>query len=101
MANTLSPATAELAGTATPQRIRTKRGIRWGRIEARGARGLLIFISLSPFYWMLRTALSTNSDLVTGDQSFLPPNPTLLNLKQALGLASPEQLAAAGTQTSA
>jgi len=50
---------------------------------------------------MLRTALSTNSDLVTGDQSLVPPNPTLLNLKQALGLASPEQLAAAGTQTSA
>ena len=101
MANTLSPGTAELAGTAAPQRIRTKRGIRWGRIAAWGAMGLLIFISLFPFYWMLRTALSTNSDLVTGDQSLVPPNPTLLNLKQALGLASPEQLAAAGTQTSA
>jgi multiple sugar transport system permease protein len=100
MANTLSPGTAELAGTAPP-RVRHKQGIRWGRIAAWTAMGLLIFISLFPFYWMLRTALSTNSDLVTGDQSFLPPNPTLLNLKQALGLASPEQLAAAGTQTSA
>src|SRR3954465_5575059 len=101
MANTLSPGTAELAGTAAPQRIRTKRGIRWGRIAAWGAMGLLIFISLFPFYWMLRTALSTNADLVTGDQSLVPANPTLLNLKQALGLASPEELAAAGTQTSA
>src|SRR3954452_19752947 len=100
MANTLSPGTAELAGTAAPQRIRTKRGIRWGRIAAWGAMGLLIFISLFPFYWMLRTALSTNADLVTGDQSLVPANPTLLNLKQALGLASPEELAAAGTQTS-
>jgi multiple sugar transport system permease protein len=100
MANTLSPATAELAGTAPP-RVRHKKGIQWGRIAAWTAMGLLIFISLFPFYWMLRTALSTNADLVTGDQSFLPPNPTLLNLKQALGLASPEQLAAAGTQTSA
>src|SRR3954449_8081459 len=101
MANTLSPGTAELAGTAAPQRIRTKRGIRWGRIAAWTAMGLLIFISLFPFYWMLRTALSTNADLVTGDQSLAPANPTLLNLKQALGLASPEELAAAGTQTSA
>jgi len=100
MANTLSPGTAELAG-AEPPRVRHKQGIRWGRIAAWTAMGLLIFISLFPFYWMLRTALSTNSDLVTGDQSLVPPNPTLLNLKQALGLASPEQLAAAGTQTSA
>src|SRR3954469_2016599 len=101
MANTLSPGTAELAGTAAPQRIRTKRGIRWGRIAAWGAMGLLIFISLFPFYWMLRTALSTNADLVTGDQSLVPANPTLLNLKQALGLASPEELADGGPQTSA
>ena len=100
MANTLSPGTAELAGTEPP-RVRHKQGIRWGRIAAWTAMGLLIFISLFPFYWMLRTALSTNSDLVTGDQSLVPPNPTLLNLKQALGLASPEELAAAGTQTSA
>jgi len=100
MANTLSPGTAELAG-AEPPRVRHKQGIRWGRIAAWTAMGLLIFISLFPFYWMLRTALSTNADLVTGDQSLVPPNPTLLNLKQALGLASPEELAAAGTQTSA
>ena len=100
MANTLSPGTAELAG-AEPPRVRHKQGIRWGRIAAWTAMGLLIFISLFPFYWMLRTALSTNSDLVTGDKSLVPPNPTLLNLKQALGLASPEELAAAGTQTSA
>ena len=85
MANTISPATAELAGTTAPQRVRAKRGIRWGRIAAWGAMGLLLFVSLFPFYWMLRTALSTNADLVTGDQSLVPPNPTLLNLKQALG----------------
>src|SRR3954447_25248532 len=101
MANTLSPGTAELAGTAAPQRIRTKRGIRWGRLAGWGAMGLLIFISLFPVYWMLRTALSTNAGLLTGDQSLVPASPTLLNLKQALGLASPEELAAAGTQTSA
>src|SRR3954451_20678153 len=101
MANTLSPGTAELAGTAAPQRIRTKRGIRWGRIAAWAAMGLLIFISLFPFYGMLRTALSTNADLVTGDQSLVPANPTLLNLRQALGLASAKELADAGTQTSA
>jgi len=100
MANTLSPGTAELAG-AEPPRVRHKQGIRWGRIAAWTAMGLLIFISLFPFYWMLRTALSTNADLITGSQSLVPDNPTLLNLKQALGLASSKELVAAGTQTSA
>ena len=42
--------------------------------------GLLLFVSLFPFFWMLRTALSTNADLVTGSQSLVPDNPTLLNV---------------------
>jgi multiple sugar transport system permease protein len=99
MANTLSPATAELAGTAPP-RLREKQGVRWGRIAAWAVMGLILLVSLFPFWWMLRTALSTNSDLVTGNQSLLPVHPTLLNLKQVLGLASAKELAAAGTQTS-
>ena len=37
--------------------------------------GLLIFVSLFPFFWMIRTALSTNADLVTGSQSFVPDEP--------------------------
>jgi multiple sugar transport system permease protein len=49
---------------------------------------------------MIRTALSTNADLVTGSQSLAPDNPTLLNLRQALGLASTEELTKAGTLTS-
>jgi multiple sugar transport system permease protein len=63
--------------------------------------GLLLFISLFPFFWMLRTALSTNSDLVTGSQKLVPDNPTLLNIRQALGLASVDELTKAGTLTSA
>jgi multiple sugar transport system permease protein len=63
--------------------------------------GLLLFVSLFPFFWMIRTALSTNADLVTGSQSLAPDNPTLLNLRQALGLASTEELTKAGTLTSA
>src|SRR5256885_17035348 len=99
MANTLSPATAELAGAA-PVRTRETPGIRWGRIAAWAVMTLIILVSLFPFWWMLRTALSTNADLVTGNQSLLPVHPTLLNLKQVLGLASQKELLAAGTQTS-
>jgi multiple sugar transport system permease protein len=99
MANTLSPATAELAGAAGV-RVRDQQGIRWGRIAAWAVMALIVLVSLFPFWWMLRTALSTNADLVTGNQSLLPVHPTLLNVKQVLGLASQKELVAAGTQTS-
>jgi multiple sugar transport system permease protein len=87
--------------STTAGRIRVKRGINWGRIAAWCAMGLLMFVSLFPIFWMLRTALSTNADLVTGSQSLVPDNPTLLNMRQALGLASTEELTEAGTLTSA
>jgi multiple sugar transport system permease protein len=103
MANSISPAqtpTAELGG-ARQERVRIRRGIHWGRIAAWCAMALLLFVSIFPFFWMIRTALSTNADLVTGSQSLVPDNPTLLNVKQALGLASTEELTKAGTLTSA
>ena len=94
-------ATAEHAGTDRQSRVRVTRGTNWGRIAAWCAMGLLMFVSLFPIFWMLRTALSTNADLVTGSQSLVPDNPTLLNMRQALGLASTEELTEAGTLTSA
>src|SRR3954468_8601387 len=98
--STSSTATVEHA-SARPERVRVERGVQWGRIAAWCAMGLLLFVSLFPFFWMLRTALSTNSDLVTGSQKLVPDNPTLLNIRQALGLASTEELTKAGTLTSA
>ena len=74
--------------STTAARIRVKKRTNWGRIAAWAAMGLLLFVSLFPFFWMIRTALSTNADLVTGSQSLIPDNPTSLNLKQTLGLAS-------------
>jgi multiple sugar transport system permease protein len=98
--STAQTQTAEL-GRARSERVRPQRGVQWGRIAAWCAMALLLFVSLFPFFWMIRTALSTNADLVTGSQSVVPDNPTLLNLRQALGLASTEDLEAAGTLTSA
>src|SRR3954469_22465170 len=86
---------------ATQTAYRPRKKFPWGRTIAWAAMGLLLFVSLFPFYWMIRTALSTNADLVTGDQTLVPKDPTLLNLRQALGLASAKELADAGTQTSA
>jgi multiple sugar transport system permease protein len=88
---------------STAVRIRAKKRDKYppARIAAWAAMGLLLFVSLFPFFWMLRTALSTNADLVTGSQSLVPDNPTLLNVRQALGTATTEELTKAGTLTSA
>jgi multiple sugar transport system permease protein len=104
MSNTISPtqtATAEHAGADPNRRERVKQGIQWGRIAAWAAMVLLLIVSLFPFYWMLRTALATNSQLITGDQGLLPPDPTTLNIKQVLGLASAKEIEEAGTATTA
>ena len=61
---------------------------------------LLLFISLFPLFWMVRTALSSNSELVKGTQTLAPPGATSVNLKQVLGLASASEIEAAGTATS-
>jgi multiple sugar transport system permease protein len=96
---TSSTPTAELAG-AGPPRPRAGKGIPWGRVAAWAAMLLLLFVSLFPFFWMLRTALSSNADLVKGTQTLAPPGATSVNLKQVLGLASASEIEAAGTATS-
>jgi multiple sugar transport system permease protein len=103
MSETVSPPQplTPAAGTGDSEgRVRVARGIRWGRIAAWGAMALLLFVSLFPFFWMIRTALSTNADLVTGTQSLTPPGATTLNLKQVLGQATQAEIEAAGTATS-
>jgi multiple sugar transport system permease protein len=92
--------TAASSGSSAGQRIRVKKGVPWGRVAAWAAMILLLFVSLFPFYWMLRTALSSNSDLVQGSQTLAPPGFTTVNLKQVLGLASQAEIEQAGTATS-
>src|SRR5215210_2566889 len=104
MSDTVTTPQPASAGAPTPPsvpRTRPRRKLNWGRIAAWAVMVLLLVVSLFPFYWMLRTALSTNAELVKGSQTLLPPGATLLNLKQALGLASAQEIAAAGTETSA
>jgi multiple sugar transport system permease protein len=104
MSETISPTGARAAGvarTATARRERLTRGFPWARVAAWALLVLLLVVSLFPFYWMLRTALSTNSQLIDGSQTITPPGATLLNLKQALGLASAAEIEAAGTATTA
>ena len=51
----------------------------------------MIIATLFPFYWMLRTALSTTKSLFSDPASLLPVDPTLGAFKRVLGLSTPEE----------
>ncbi|PZG19510.1 sugar ABC transporter permease [Micromonospora craterilacus] len=95
-----STTTASTDRPAVPRRPARKprRPLRFrlSRIAAWAVLVLLMAGTLLPFYWILRTAFSTNSALFTGDQSVLPAEPTWVNFRRVLGLASPEEVRAAG-----
>lgn len=107
-ASATSGATAPTSVTATgaapgaissgghPASARPPRHWRPGRVAAWAALGVLLAVTIFPFLWIVRTALSTNASLFTGDLSLLPPEPTLVNVRRVLGLASPEEVIAAG-----
>ncbi|UIN30053.1 carbohydrate ABC transporter permease [Microbacterium binotii] len=84
---------------ASPVRRRPRKPLPVGRILAWGALGVLLVVTLFPFYWMLRTALSTNTALYTNAGSLLPVDFSWGGFARVLGLATPEQAAAEGGTT--
>jgi multiple sugar transport system permease protein len=82
----------ELAG-------RRRREIRWGRALAWAALGVLLLVTLFPFYWMLRTALSTNTALYANPGSLLPVDFSWGAFERVLGMATPEEAVAEGGTT--
>ncbi|MGW6195692.1 carbohydrate ABC transporter permease [Kribbella sp. NPDC055110] len=57
---------------------------------------VLLIVTLFPFYWMLRTAFSDNTQLPGHPHSLLPVETTLGAFKRVLGLASIEEAQAQG-----
>lgn len=72
------------------------RSIDWGRIALLLLLSVLIFITLFPVYWVVRTALTDSALVYTDTTSLLPPGATLFNFKRVLGLVSTEEAIAAG-----
>ncbi|MBM7825169.1 multiple sugar transport system permease protein [Arcanobacterium pluranimalium] len=56
----------------------------------------IILITIIPFVWTIRTALTPNSQIFSGDYSLIPPDATWINFKRVLGLVSIEEDLAAG-----
>lgn len=57
---------------------------------------LLIIVTVFPFYWMLRTALSSQNALYTGSASLLPVDFSWGGFRRALGLATQDEAIADG-----
>jgi len=67
-----------------------------GRVVAWACLIVLMVLTLFPFYWMLRTALSNNTQLAGHPNSLLPVESTLGAFKRVLGLATVEEAQAQG-----
>ena len=78
-----------MTSESTAGRIRRRR-IRPFKVYGWSAMALLLFVTLFPFYWMLREALTHNSEIFS-DFGLWPKHPTLVNFERVLGLASPAQ----------
>ncbi|MEN9687426.1 MAG: hypothetical protein RL381_438 [Actinomycetota bacterium] len=58
--------------------------------------GVILFISLFPVFWMLRTALSPNQNLFSANLDLFPDGMSLNNFKRILGFATLEEAQAMG-----
>ena len=74
---------------ATQTAYRPRKKFPWGRTIAWIAMALLLFVTIFPFYWMLRTALTSPKAIFLDTGSLLPVQPTLLNFARVLGLIDP------------
>ncbi len=83
--------------TASKQSVQApRRPIPWGRILAWASLALILFITLFPFWWMLRTALTYPKALFQNTESLLPVQTTLINFRRVLGLLSAQEGVALG-----
>ncbi|GIH19296.1 carbohydrate ABC transporter permease [Rugosimonospora africana] len=67
-----------------------------GRLVAWFVLGVAVLITVFPFYWMIRTAVTPSADLFTDAGSLWPHHPTLINFARVVGLVDAERARAAG-----
>ncbi len=76
-----------------PNRLAT---VNWGRLLVWLVMIIILFITLFPLWWVLRTALSESKLVFSETGSLLPPGFTLANFQRVLGLLDTEAAIAAG-----
>jgi len=70
--------------------VRPRRTVPWGKIAAWAVMVIFLLITLFPFYWMLRTALSSNNALATDPGSLLPVGLNSGGFERVFGLQDVE-----------
>ena len=73
-----------------------RRRVSPGKILAWAVMILMLFITLFPFFWIFRTALSSNSALYAETASLLPAEPSTSGFQRVFGLQDPEEAIADG-----
>ncbi|MBZ0284407.1 MAG: carbohydrate ABC transporter permease [Anaerolineae bacterium] len=68
----------------------------WGKILIWIIIAFLVFITLFPFYWVLRTALTEPSSVYAHADELLPYNATLFNFQRVLGMIDSSAAVEAG-----
>ena len=86
-----SPKAAAAASSMAPGRRLTV-----GKALAWAAMILIMLFTLLPFYWVLRTALSSNAGLTSGPTSILPVDANLRGFERVFGMQSTEEAIADG-----
>jgi len=94
MATTTASLNSTAAVSAAP--VKSHRRMGGGRIVAWTALIIIIVVTLFPFYWMLRTALSTTNALFSDPAKLLPVEFTWGAFARVLGLATPAEARAEG-----
>ncbi|HSU36860.1 MAG TPA: carbohydrate ABC transporter permease [Propionibacteriaceae bacterium] len=89
-------ASRESAAASSTSSVKRRQKMGAGRALAWAALIVIILITLFPFYWMLRTALSTTNALFTDPASLLPVEFTWGAFARVLGLATPDEARAEG-----
>jgi len=82
--------------TPTVSRPTAASSLNWGRIMVLIVLILLIFVTLFPIWWVLRTALSDSKLIFSDTTALLPVGFTTNNFGKVLGLLSTEEALAAG-----
>ena len=88
--------TTAAPATKNPARRKPQRRISAGRVLAWAAMIGFLILTLFPFYWMLRTALSTTRSLPSAPNSLLPVDFTWGAFERVLGLGTRAQAVAEG-----
>ncbi|MGQ7788766.1 carbohydrate ABC transporter permease [Nesterenkonia sp. PF2B19] len=86
----------EARPAARPPSGTSRRRLSPGRVLAWTVMIILLIITLFPFFWMLRTALSSNSALYAEAVSLMPADANLGGFQRVFGLQETEQAIAEG-----